>query len=140
MRGAARGVTGASRTPPRIAPVLDVRHTTDGTPGHPGGRSIRAGQYRHRSEAESFSGVSERRATTCPIKAQSTAIARAMARICNAEWVRFGVVSGHERKTLSLSAHRTSAQVQPTGQRKPGEIGVEAHQPASPGCGGTGSA
>ena len=56
-----------------------------------------------RSEAESFSGVSEQRTKTCPIKAQSTAIARAMARICNAERVRFGVVSGHERKTLSLS-------------------------------------
>jgi hypothetical protein len=26
-----------------------------------------------------------------------------MARICNAERVRFGVASGHERKTLSLS-------------------------------------
>jgi hypothetical protein len=26
-----------------------------------------------------------------------------MARICNAEWVRLGMGSGHERKTLSLS-------------------------------------
>ena len=58
------------------------------------------------SEAESFSGVPEQRSKTCPIKAQSTAIARAMARICNAERVRFGVVSGHERKTLSLLLHR----------------------------------
>ncbi len=56
------------------------------------------------SEAESFSGVSEQRPQTCLIKAQSTAIARAMASICNAERVRLGVVSGHERKTLSLSA------------------------------------
>ena len=36
----------------------------------------------------------------------STAIARAMASICNDEWVRFGVVSGHDRKTLSLSVQR----------------------------------
>jgi hypothetical protein len=56
------------------------------------------------SEAESLLGVSEQRPKTRPIKAQSTAIACAMARICNAERVRFGVVSGHERKTLSLSA------------------------------------
>ena len=55
------------------------------------------------SEAESFSGVPEQRTETCPIKAQSTAIAWAMARICNAERLRFGMVSGHERKTLSLS-------------------------------------
>ncbi len=48
-------------------------------------------------------GVPEQRTKTRPIKAQSTAIAQAMARICNAERVRFGVVSGHERKTLSLS-------------------------------------
>ena len=44
-----------------------------------------------RSEAESFLGVPEQRTKTCPIKAQSTAIARAMARICNAERVRFNV-------------------------------------------------
>ena len=61
---------------------------------------------RNPSEAESFSGVPEQRSKTCPIKAQSTAIARAMARICNAERVHFGVVSGHERKTLSLLWHR----------------------------------
>ena len=34
--------------------------------------------------------------------AQSAAIARAMASICNAEQARFGVTSGHGRKTLSL--------------------------------------
>ncbi|PKO65168.1 MAG: hypothetical protein CVU22_20935, partial [Betaproteobacteria bacterium HGW-Betaproteobacteria-16] len=58
------------------------------SPGAPRNRLCRA------SEAESFSVVSEQRDQTCPIKAQSTAIARAMARICNAEWVRLGVVSG----------------------------------------------
>jgi len=36
--------------------------------------------------------------------AQSTAMARAMARICNEERVCLGVTSGHDRKTLSLSA------------------------------------
>ena len=56
------------------------------------------------SEAGSFSGVTEQRPQECPIKAQSTAMARAMARICNAERVLLGLVSGHERKTLSLSA------------------------------------
>ena len=58
---------------------------------------------RQASEAGSFSRVPEQRTKTCPVKAQSTAIARAMARICNAERVRFGVRSGHGRKTLSLS-------------------------------------
>ena len=55
------------------------------------------------TEAGRFSDVPEQRTKTRPIKAQSTAIARAIARICNAERVRFGVVSGHERKTPSLS-------------------------------------
>ena len=40
--------------------------------------------------------------------AQSTAIARAGARICKEERVRFGVVSGHDRKTLTLSAGRVT--------------------------------
>ena len=32
-----------------------------------------------------------------------------MARICNDEWVCFGVMSGHDRKTLSLSVQRDLA-------------------------------
>ena len=45
----------------------------------------------------------EQRPKTCPIQAQSTPIATAMGSICNDKRVRFGVVSGHDRKTLSLS-------------------------------------
>jgi len=79
------------------------------------------------SEAESFSNMPERRATTPPIQAepglerscgpfvpggcqgrwpqaQSTAIARAMASICNDERGCFGVQGGHGGKTLSVSA------------------------------------
>ena len=41
-----------------------------------------------------------------PALTQSTAIARAMASICNDERARFGVMSGHDRKTLSLSGPR----------------------------------
>ena len=41
--------------------------------------------------------------------AQSTAIARAMARICNDERATFGVMSGHDRKTLSLSGGAIAA-------------------------------
>jgi hypothetical protein len=55
------------------------------------------------SEVESFSSVSEQRAKRRPIEAQSTAIARAMASICNDERASFGVMSGHDRKTLNLS-------------------------------------
>ena len=40
-----------------------------------------------------------------PIKAQSTAIARAMASICNAEGARLRGMSGHVRLPVSLSAH-----------------------------------
>ena len=47
------------------------------------------------SEAESFSAVPERRATTRRIEAQNAAIARAMASICNDEPVCFGVQGGH---------------------------------------------
>jgi len=47
--------------------------------------------------------VTERRAQSRPIEAQSAAIARAMASICNDERAALGVASGHERKTLSLS-------------------------------------
>jgi hypothetical protein len=39
-------------------------------------------------------GAPERAAKTGPIKAQSTAMARAMASICDAEWARFGELSG----------------------------------------------
>ena len=55
------------------------------------------------SEPESFSGVPERRVKTHLIQAQSAAIARAMASICNNEQGCFAVMSGHERKTLRLS-------------------------------------
>ena len=41
------------------------------------------------------SGVSERTAKTCPIKAQSTAGLVGPASICNAERARFGGTSGH---------------------------------------------
>ena len=54
------------------------------------------------SEPESFSAMPERRAKAPLIKAQSTAIAWAMASICNAEQGSFGVTSGHGRKTLRL--------------------------------------
>ena len=40
---------------------------------------------------------------TRPIKAQSAAIARAMASICNAEWARFGGMSGHGRFVRTFS-------------------------------------
>lgn len=52
---------------------------------------------RRRSEAESCSGVPERRAKRCPIQAQSAVIARAMARICNDDRTTFCVIGGHER-------------------------------------------
>jgi len=55
------------------------------------------------SEAESFSSVAEQRARRRLIEAQSAAIARAMASICNDEQASYGVMSGHDRKTLSLS-------------------------------------
>jgi hypothetical protein len=54
------------------------------------------------SEAESFSDMDEQCARKWSIKAQSAAIARAMASICNAERALSGVMSAHERKTLSL--------------------------------------
>jgi len=38
---------------------------------------------------------------------------KAMARICNAERVRFGVVSGHERKTLSFSCLKPATRAAP---------------------------
>src|SRR5437868_605855 len=47
------------------------------------------------SEGVNAPGVPEQADKTCPIKAQSTAIARAMASICNAERVRFVGMSGH---------------------------------------------
>ena len=46
------------------------------------------------SEAVSESGASERCVQTCPIKAQSTAVARATASICNAERARLDATSG----------------------------------------------
>jgi hypothetical protein len=48
------------------------------------------------SEGESFSSVPEQRARSRLIEAQSTAIARAMASICNDEQVASGVMSGHD--------------------------------------------
>jgi 3-oxoacyl-[acyl-carrier-protein] synthase-1 len=47
--------------------------------------------------------VAERVAETGPIKAQSAAVARATASICNAEWARFGGTSGHGGFPLTLS-------------------------------------
>ena len=46
-------------------------------------------------EGVNKSGVPEQRAGMGPIKAQSTAVARATASICNAEWAHSGVMSGH---------------------------------------------
>ena len=47
------------------------------------------------SEPVDGSGVSERGVKTCPSQAQSAAVARATASICNAARARFGVTSGH---------------------------------------------
>ena len=47
--------------------------------------------------------MAEQHEKRCPIEAQSAAIARAMASICNDKRARFGVMSGHDRKTLRLS-------------------------------------
>ncbi len=47
--------------------------------------------------------MSEQTAQTPLIQAQSTAMARAMARICNAEQGCLGGMSGHERFALKLS-------------------------------------
>ena len=55
------------------------------------------------SEGESKFTVAEQTVQTRPIKAQSTAIARAMARICNAEWVCLGGMRGHGGFALTLS-------------------------------------
>ena len=64
-------------------------------------------------EAESFSSVTEQRVKRRPIWAQCTAIARAMARICKDERASFGVMSGHDRKTLSLSASQAAFRPDP---------------------------
>jgi hypothetical protein len=56
------------------------------------------------SEAESFSSVPEQRVKRHLIQAQSAAIARSMASICNDEQGSFDVMSGHDRNTLSLTA------------------------------------
>jgi hypothetical protein len=55
------------------------------------------------SGAESFSSVTEQHVKRRLIQAQSAAIARAMASICNDEQGSFGVMSGHDRNSLSLS-------------------------------------
>jgi hypothetical protein len=55
------------------------------------------------SEAVNKFGVPEQVAKTCPIKAQSADIARAMASICNAERGRFDGLSGHGGFVHSLS-------------------------------------
>ena len=70
----------------------------------------------------------EQRTKTRPIKAQSTAIARAMARICNAERVRFGVVSGHGRKALSLSVLYSQRLMAQEGQRTVAPLQITALQ------------
>ena len=57
----------------------------------------------HGSEGVNESGVPERAARLRPIKAQSTAVARATASTCNAEWVRYGGTSGHGGFVHTLS-------------------------------------
>ncbi len=65
--------------------------------------------FLHLSEGVNESGLAEQRAGTCPIKAQSTAVARATASICNAEWARSGVMSGHVGFVHTFSALRPAA-------------------------------
>ena len=67
---------------------------------------MKRGRLNASSEPESFSDVLEQRAETHLIQAQSAAIALAMASICNNEQGCFGVMSGHERKTLRLSGQQ----------------------------------
>ena len=62
--------------------------------------------------------MTERRAKGWPIEAQSAVIARAMASICNDERAAFGVMSGHDRKTLRLSV--TEPAIDRIGQRLAG--------------------
>jgi hypothetical protein len=51
-----------------------------------------------------ISGVAEQTAPKAPIKAQSAAVARATASICNAEWGLWGGMSGHGGNFHRLSA------------------------------------
>ena len=55
------------------------------------------------SEAERELGVPERAPQSAAGKAQSTAVARATARICNAAGGVLGCQGGHDRFPLSLS-------------------------------------
>ena len=56
------------------------------------------------SEFVNISAVSGGRVKSTSIEAQSTAIAQAMASICNKERGRFGVQGGHGRNVHKLSA------------------------------------
>jgi aminoglycoside phosphotransferase family enzyme/predicted kinase len=74
----------------------------------PGAPDYLALACRMASEGVNESGVAEQRAGMGAIKAQSTAVARATASICNAEWAHSGVMSGHVGfvHTFSPSAAR----------------------------------
>ncbi len=67
------------------------------------------------SEAEGFSSMAKQRSKRRPIEARSTAIAWAMASIRNDERASFGVMSGHDRKILSLSAFAGDPATHPPG-------------------------
>lgn len=56
------------------------------------------------SEGVNESGVPEQAARMGPIKAQSAAVARATASICNAEWARYGGMSGQAGFVRTFSA------------------------------------
>jgi hypothetical protein len=58
-----------------------------------------------RSEGVNEPGVPEPAARSRPIQAQSAAVARATASICNAEWARYGGTSGHGGFVHTFSVH-----------------------------------
>ena len=86
---------------------------------------------------ERFSGLPERRAKRRSIQAQSAATARPMARICNDEWASFGVMSGHQRKTLRrsvLSFPGYSAPRADVQMHAPSKIGTSVQSGSTASC------
>jgi hypothetical protein len=69
--------------------------------------------------------ASEQVAKTCPIEAQSAAIARVIASICNDERARFGNMSGRDEFIHRLSVIQFLTQ--PVGQRWSGWLKTHAN-------------
>ena len=128
-----QGRSGLPRNSPNLTRAPERRPVPTnrrGSDAHRRRRGALKGNVRGTSEGERQSGVPEGAAQGAPIPAQSAAVTRATASICNDEWGALGSHSGHVGLPLTLSGELRGTQGEPRPQGQRGRGRANGFAPA----------